>query len=130
MRERGIEADIRVSGDDIIIIPKNRALESDDLGALHQAIASSSSTSNVRISAVRAGAQAADNLAVAGEGFEKTVRIKTAGVIDAQGKYTLMVVTDAKGQPKLRVAAREGGVVPETVEDAFQNAFREALQSK
>jgi hypothetical protein len=129
LRAKGIEADIRVSGDDIIVLPTNRALDSEALAALHEAVATSPSSSNVRISAVSAGAAGADTLAVSGESLEKAVRVTTAQTVSEQARYTLMVVTDAKGQPRLRVAARSGPV-PADVEDAYQSAFRAVLQAK
>lgn len=129
LREKGIEAEIRVSGDDIIIRPTNRALDGDSLNAIQDAVAASPSSSNVRISAVGTGVADADNIAVRGEGWEKRVRGDTLRSVTDQSNYTLMVVADAQGKPRLRVAARSGAV-PQTVEDAYQNAFREILLEK
>lgn len=126
LQARGIEADIRVSGDDIIVLPKNRALDDDALGALHDAVAKSSSTSNVRISAVTENAAKADLLAVRGETLEKKVRSSTLTTVPDQSRYTLMVVSDSQGVPRLKVAARTGEVSPD-VEKAFQDAFARSL---
>jgi len=126
LKARGIEADIRVSGDDIIVLPTTRALTADDMEAVHDAVAKSPSSSNVRLSAVTSGAKEADQLAVAGETVEKKVRGVTLSSVDDQSRYTLMVVTDAGGKPTLRISARQGSV-PSDVEQAYQAAFREVI---
>ncbi|RYZ75762.1 MAG: hypothetical protein EOP05_06975 [Proteobacteria bacterium] len=129
LKRDGIEAQIRVSGDDIIVLPTNKELSSASLARMHEAIATSSSSSNVRISAVAKGVGKADQVAVFGETVEKHVRGLTLGAVKNQANYTLMVVSDATGLPQLKVAARNGAVSPE-VEEAFQSAFRQSLQSQ
>lgn len=124
--ERGIRADIRASGDDIIVLCANKPCGDEDLAALHRAVASSSSTSNVRISAVAPGVARADQVAVRGETLEKKTRGFTLGTVPDQSRYTLMVSTGAQGTPVLRVVARTGEVAAE-VERAFQEAFARAL---
>jgi hypothetical protein len=126
LREQGITANVRVSGDDIIVLPTNKALTPEALEQMHIAIARSASTSNVRISAVASKTAHADQMALTGETLEKKVRVSTQTAIRNQGDYTLMVVTDQSGRPSLRVAGRRGDV-PADVEQAYQAAFTQAL---
>ncbi len=130
LRERSIAAEVRASGDDIIVIPTNKAFDQDALSSLHRAIATSSSSSNVRISAVSTGVRAADEIAVQGESLEKAVRGATAGTVQNQNAYTMMVTSSADGKPRLQIEARDGSVVPQTIQDVYQNAFREELARK
>ena len=128
LKGRGIEADIRVSGDDIVVLPTTGPLDANALAALHEAVAKSPSTSNVRISAVAPKVTKADELGVRGESLEKKVRGLTLGSITDQSRYTLMVVTDAQGAPTLQVRARNGEVSAD-VERAFQDAFEKARKN-
>jgi hypothetical protein len=130
LRQRGIQAEVRVSGDDIVIRPTNRALDNDALDALHDAVATSSSSSNVRIAAVGPRVADADRVAVRAESEEKRLRAETAAEIPDQSNYTLMVTSDADGKRRLRVAARDGQPVPQTVQDIYQNKFRAGPPAK
>lgn len=82
-KENGIQVEIKASGDDMVIVPKNKEMSKKVLDQITDALAKEVSPASIRMSAIPSGvaADARGTLGTIGESIEKEVRANLLGKI-------------------------------------------------